>query len=68
MFGLGYLAMILGFIARAMRSKKMARLEHAVSQTIKQTQAKIWSEFTHEVTSVRRMLNEMYFLKIKVSY
>ncbi|XP_075232450.1 uncharacterized protein LOC142330870 [Lycorma delicatula] len=68
MFGLGYLVMILGFIARAMRSKKMARLEQAVSQTIKQTQAKIWQEFTNEVTSVRRVLNEMYFPKIKPVY
>ncbi|RZF47715.1 hypothetical protein LSTR_LSTR005979 [Laodelphax striatellus] len=68
MFGLGYLVMILGFIARAMQSKKIARLEQAVTQTLKQTQNKIWKEFTHEVTVVRRALNEMYLLKVKPVY
>lgn len=60
MFGLGYLVMILGFISRAMRCKKMARLEQKLVH-------KVWNEFTRDFTYLRRMLNEMYLLKFKVS-
>ncbi len=67
MFGLGYLVMILGFISRAMRCKKMAHLEHKLAQNLKQTQSKILNEFNRDVMYVRRMLNELYLLKFKVS-
>lgn len=67
MFGLGYLVMILGFISRAMRSKQINKLEKKVTQTLKYTQSKIWNEFVHDVHYLRRILNEMYLLKVKVS-
>jgi hypothetical protein len=65
-FGLGYLVMILGFITRAMRSKRMARLERKLASNIKQTQSKIWSSFTRDVSYLRRILNEMYVMTLKV--
>lgn len=66
MFGLGYLVMILGFIARAMKSKRINKLEHKLANTIKYTQSKIWNEFVQDVNYLRRALNEVYLLKIKV--
>lgn len=68
MFGLGYLVMILGFISRAMRSEKINKLERKVAQTLKHTQSKIWNEFVHDVHYLRRILNEMYLLKVKPVY
>lgn len=68
MFGLGYLVMVMGFIARGLRSKKVHRIEHKLANTIKQTRSKIWHEFVHDVTHVRRLLNEMYLLKVKVIF
>lgn len=66
MFGLGYLVMILGFISRAMRCKKVAYLERKLAQNLKQTHMKILNEFSRDVSYVRRLLNEMYLLKFKV--
>ncbi|XP_073983226.1 open rectifier K[+] channel 1 isoform X2 [Rhodnius prolixus] len=68
MFGLGYLVMILGFIARAMKSKRINKLEHKLANTIKYTQSKIWNEFVQDVNYLRRALNEVYLLKIKPVY
>ncbi|XP_054263747.1 open rectifier potassium channel protein 1 [Macrosteles quadrilineatus] len=68
MFGLGYMLMIVGFITRAMRSKKVRKIEHKLATTIKQTQNRIWNEFSQDVTYLRRMLNEMYLLKIQPVY
>ncbi|XP_018900006.2 uncharacterized protein Ork1 isoform X1 [Bemisia tabaci] len=68
MFGLGYLVMILGFISRAMRSKKLARLEHRLTHNIKLARSKLWHELTEEIAYVRRTLNEMYLLKFKPVY
>jgi hypothetical protein len=65
-FGLGYLVMILGFITSAMRSKKVARLEHKLASNIKQTHSKLWSTLTRDVNYLRRVLNEMYVMTIKV--
>ncbi|PSN45779.1 hypothetical protein C0J52_10769 [Blattella germanica] len=67
-FGLGYLVMILGFITRAMRSKKVARLEHKLATNLKHTQSKIWSTFTRDVSYLRRTLNELYVMKLKPVY
>lgn len=66
MFGLGYLVMILGFISRAMRSKKMAKLERTLTKNLKQTHSKILNEFSRDVTYARRLLSELYLLKFKV--
>lgn len=66
MFGLGYMLMIVGFLTRVMRSKKVRKIEHKLANTIKATQSKIWNEFSQDVTYLRRMLNEMYLLKIQV--
>ncbi|KAK9511770.1 hypothetical protein O3M35_000371 [Rhynocoris fuscipes] len=68
MFGLGYLAMIIGFITRAMTSKRITRLEHKLAHTIKHTQSKIWNEFVQDVSHLRRALNELYLLKVKPVY
>lgn len=65
-FGLGYLVMILGFISRAMRCKKVAYLERKLAQNLKQTHSKILNEFSRDVSYVRRLLNELYLLKFKV--
>lgn len=65
-FGLGYLLMITGFIARGMRSKKMIRLEHQLAINLKQTQSKIWTGVTKDVGYLRRILNEINLLKYKV--
>ncbi|OQR75692.1 open rectifier potassium channel protein 1-like, partial [Tropilaelaps mercedesae] len=40
-FGLGYLAMILNYISRAMRSKKVRRMEHRLSSSFQSTQQKL---------------------------
>ncbi|XP_022707888.1 potassium channel subfamily K member 2-like [Varroa jacobsoni] len=40
-FGLGYLAMILNYISRAMRSKKVRRIEHRLSSSFQSTQQKL---------------------------
>jgi hypothetical protein len=65
-FGLGYLVMILGFITSAMRSKKVARLERKLANNIKHTQSKLWSSLTRDVNHLRRVLNEMYVMTLKV--
>ncbi|XP_067011759.2 open rectifier potassium channel protein 1 isoform X2 [Anabrus simplex] len=67
-FGLGYLVMLLGFITRAMRSKKMARLEHKLAENLRMTQSKIWNGFTKDMAYLRRIINEMYLQKLKPVY
>ncbi|XP_014239891.1 open rectifier potassium channel protein 1 [Cimex lectularius] len=68
MFGLGYLVMILGFIARAMKSKKLNRIERKLANTLKQTHNKIWHEFIEDINYLRRALNETYINKVKPIY
>ncbi|KAJ6635031.1 Open rectifier potassium channel protein 1 [Pseudolycoriella hygida] len=67
-FGLSYLLMLIGFIARGMRSKRITRLEHQLSENIKITQNRIWSGVTKDVSYLRRILNEIYMLKFKPVY
>ncbi|XP_065347356.1 open rectifier potassium channel protein 1 isoform X3 [Cloeon dipterum] len=62
MFGLGYLAMILSFITRAMRSSRLRRLEKRLAHRIKS--ARLWH--SGEIGYLRRVLNELYLLKFKV--
>ena len=66
-FGLGYIVMIMTFIARGMRSKKITRLEHKLAMNLKLTQSKIWNEFNKEVNYLRRVFNELQLSKVKVS-
>ncbi|XP_065347355.1 open rectifier potassium channel protein 1 isoform X2 [Cloeon dipterum] len=64
MFGLGYLAMILSFITRAMRSSRLRRLEKRLAHRIKS--ARLWH--SGEIGYLRRVLNELYLLKFKPVY
>lgn len=65
-FGLGYLIMLLSFVARAMQAKKIVRLEEKFLAQI--THSKIWHGFVKDVGYVRRLINEMYFDKVKVGF
>lgn len=58
--------MIMTFIARGMRSKKIARIEHKLATNFKHTQNKIWNEFNKEVNYLRRVFNELQLSKVKV--
>uniref|UniRef100_A0A0A9Z728 Open rectifier potassium channel protein 1 n=2 Tax=Lygus hesperus TaxID=30085 RepID=A0A0A9Z728_LYGHE len=68
MFGLGYLIMIFGFITRALKSKKLAKIEQKLASRFKTTQSKIWHEFLEDVSIMRRALNEAYINKVKPVY
>ena len=67
-FGLGYIVMIMTFIARGMRSKKITRLEHKLAVNLKHTQSKIWNEFNKEINYLRRVFNELQLSKVKRVY
>ena len=66
-FGLGYIVMIMTFIARGMRSKKIAKFEHKLAMNLKHTQNRIWNEFNKEVHYLRRVFNELQLSKVKVN-
>lgn len=51
---------------RGMRSKRITRLEHQLSENIKITHNRIWNGVTKDVSYLRRILNEIYMLKFKV--
>ncbi|XP_053974602.1 open rectifier potassium channel protein 1 isoform X1 [Hylaeus volcanicus] len=67
-FGLGYIVMIMTFIARGMRSKKITRIERKLALNLKHTQSKIWNEFNKEIDYVRRVFNELQLSKVKRVY
>ncbi|OAD56477.1 Open rectifier potassium channel protein 1 [Eufriesea mexicana] len=67
-FGLGYTVMIMTFIARGMRSKKITRIEHKLAINLKHTQSKIWNEFNKEINYLRRVFNELQLSKVKRIY
>ncbi|CAK9825674.1 Open rectifier potassium channel protein 1 [Anthophora retusa] len=67
-FGLGYTVMIMTFIARGMRSKKITRIEHKLAMNLKHTQSKIWNEFNKEINYLRRAFNELQLSKVKRVY
>ncbi|XP_046422170.1 open rectifier potassium channel protein 1 [Neodiprion fabricii] len=67
-FGLGYLVMIMSFISRGMRSKRIARIEHKLAMNLKHTQSKIWNEVNKDVNYLRRVFNEIYMMKLKPVY
>ncbi|XP_076620196.1 open rectifier K[+] channel 1 [Colletes latitarsis] len=67
-FGLGYIVMIMTFIARGMRSKKITRIERKLALNLKHTQSKLWNEFNKEINYVRRVFNELQLSKVKRVY
>ncbi|EDW62831.1 open rectifier potassium channel protein 1 isoform X1 [Drosophila virilis] len=67
-FSLGYLVMIMTFITRGLQSKKLAHLEQQLSSNLKATQNRIWTGVTKDVGYLRRLLNELYILKVKPVY
>ncbi|XP_055854473.1 open rectifier potassium channel protein 1 isoform X2 [Episyrphus balteatus] len=67
-FSLGYLVMIMTFISKGLRSKKLLMLEYQLSENIKATQHRIWSGVTKDVGYLRRILNELYIIKFKPVY
>ncbi|XP_024939884.1 uncharacterized protein LOC107266845 isoform X2 [Cephus cinctus] len=67
-FGLGYIVMIMTFITRGMRSKKITKLEHKLAMNLKHTQSRIWTEFNKEVGYLRRIFNELQLSKVKRIY
>ncbi|XP_031638727.1 open rectifier potassium channel protein 1 [Contarinia nasturtii] len=64
-FGLGYLVMIMSFIAKGLRSKKILRLESQLAENIRSTQTRIWNGVTKDVSYLRRILNEVYMMRFK---
>lgn len=52
---------------RGLRSKRIKRIEHNLALNLKTTQKKIWNGVTKDVGYLRNILNEVYFLKFKVS-
>uniref|UniRef100_A0A1A9WLD5 Potassium channel domain-containing protein n=1 Tax=Glossina brevipalpis TaxID=37001 RepID=A0A1A9WLD5_9MUSC len=67
-FSLGYLLMIMTFITRGLRSKKLAYLEQQLSSNIKATQHRIWNGVTKDISVIRRIFNELYLMKFKPVY
>lgn len=63
-FGLGYLIMLLGYLTRAMRSKKVVKLEQKLIEAL--TRSKIWNGVTKDLGYLRRIMNELYLDKFKV--
>lgn len=56
------------YLHRGLRSKKIKRIEHNLAINIKETQKKIWNGVQKDVGYIRKILNEVYFLKFKVSH
>jgi hypothetical protein len=63
-FGLGYLIMILGFISKGMTSKKVRVVIERRLNTIRSTKDKL----SKDITYMRRVVNELYLMKIKPVY
>lgn len=54
------------YVDRGLRSKRIKRIEHHLAANLKETQRKIWNGVTKDVSYLRKILNEVYFLKFKV--
>lgn len=65
-FGLSYILMLIGFIARGMRSKRIARLENQLAENIKLTHQRIWHGVGKDVGYLRKILNEVYLMRFRV--
>ncbi|XP_041764072.1 open rectifier potassium channel protein 1 [Anopheles merus] len=66
--GIGYIFMILGFIAKGISHKKIQQLEKLVASNLKETQHRVWNGVTKDISYLRRILNEVYMLKFKPVY
>ncbi|KAG5682182.1 hypothetical protein PVAND_011550 [Polypedilum vanderplanki] len=66
--GVSYIAMIIGFLIKGLRSKRIKRIEHNLAINIKETQRKIWNGVQKDVGYIRKILNEVYFSKFKPVY
>ncbi|XP_035900150.1 open rectifier potassium channel protein 1 [Anopheles stephensi] len=66
--GIGYIFMILGFIAKGISHKKIIELEKLVASNLKETQHRVWNGVTKDISYLRKILNEVYMLKFKPVY
>lgn len=53
---------------RGLRSKRIKRIEHNLAINLKETHRRIWNGVTKDVGYIRKVLNEVYFMKFKVSF
>ena len=60
--------MLIGFIARGMQSKKISRFEKQLAENIKITHNRIWTEVSKDVGYLRRILNEVYIMRVRVCF
>lgn len=60
--------MLIGFIARGMQSKKISRFEKQLAENIKLTHNRIWNGVSKDVGYLRRILNEIYIMRVRVCY
>ncbi|XP_008553925.1 open rectifier potassium channel protein 1 [Microplitis demolitor] len=67
-FGLGYIVMIMTFITRGFKSKKITQLEHKLAMNIKHTQNKVFNQLTRDINYLRRIFNELQLSKVKRIY
>ncbi|KAH0535692.1 hypothetical protein KQX54_018257 [Cotesia glomerata] len=67
-FGLGYIVMIMTFITRGFKSKKITQLEHKLAVNIKHTQNKVFNQLTRDINYLRRIFNELQLSKVKRIY
>lgn len=65
-FGLCYILMLIGFLARGMQSKRIKRIENLLAEQIKLTHNRIWSGVSKDMGFLRRILNEIYIMRVKV--
>uniref|UniRef100_A0A2M4BDE2 Putative open rectifier potassium channel protein 1 n=1 Tax=Anopheles marajoara TaxID=58244 RepID=A0A2M4BDE2_9DIPT len=66
--GIGYIFMILGFIAKGISHKKVQHLEKVLATNLKETQHRVWNGVTKDISYLRKILNEVYMLKFKPVY
>ncbi|XP_058824873.1 open rectifier potassium channel protein 1 [Topomyia yanbarensis] len=66
--GVGYVFMILGFIAKGLAHKKVQRLQKLLALNVMETQQRVWNGVTKDVSYLRKILNEVYMLKFKPVY
>ncbi|XP_039437335.1 open rectifier potassium channel protein 1 [Culex pipiens pallens] len=66
--GVGYVFMVLGFIAKGLAHKKVQRLEKLLAVNVKETQQRVWNGVTKDISYLRKILNEVYMLKFKPVY
>uniref|UniRef100_A0A336MPH0 CSON014885 protein n=2 Tax=Culicoides sonorensis TaxID=179676 RepID=A0A336MPH0_CULSO len=64
--GLGYLVMVMGFLAKGMRSKKIAKLETLVASNLRSRNERLWQSIQRDRIFVRSIFDELYLLNYKV--